>query len=140
MATVEFITFCDYAFKDEHNRPCIVGLLPETLVVPGFPVPMAQLTIAVLLRIPSGERSRIRIEFGPEGERAARAVQLDCEGPPADVQNANDVVFVPVHEVMLYFKDPHTIIARVLEGETVLATRSLRLCLAPQPTSDPDGL
>jgi len=126
MATVEFIHFCDYAFLDSNLRPCLMGIKVHIASV-RFPMPVATLTVAIGLRVAAGEEAHIRVEIGPLDGKAQRSANLVISGPPADGPLTEGLKFLPLQHVSLYFARPHTLLARVIQGETILATRTLHL-------------
>jgi hypothetical protein len=134
MATVEFIHFCDYAFLDDRGHPCLIGV-HGSVSVSGFPHTVAQLTVAIGVRIKSGEEAHIRAEIGPVDGKPQRAANFKLNGPPADGPLAEGLNFLPFANMTLFFNRPHVMLAKVIDqtNNNVLAQKKLAIVLDPTP-------
>jgi hypothetical protein len=112
VATVEFLHFCDLAFLDKQDRPCLIGVL-LSLYSTEFPFTYPSLTVVAGLRLADQEQAKITIELGPPNGPRQRWSSFR-------IQSRTGLVFVPFQTVALHFREPQIVEARVVQDDQTI--------------------
>lgn len=119
IATVDFLHFCNFGFLDAEGRPNLIGVI-LSLEPDEFPFSCPSIMIVAGLRVPPRTAFRIRIELCTSNGVVQRGAHFN-------INTEKDYVFLPLQTVALFFRKPEDLIARVVEDEHVLATKTLRI-------------
>lgn len=126
MAEVDYMHICDYAFKAEGGKSCIIGIF-TVLNAATFPCTHPHMVLAVQLQGQPHEAIALKIEVGrPNGDVLAG---LDAKL----VAGADGTAFVNLNLINLQFPEPGRYTVKVLSGGRSLSTQSFQVRKAPAP-------
>ena len=130
MAEVEYMHICDYAFRAEGGKACIIGIF-SSINAPSFPFAHPHMVLAIQLRGQAHEVLAIHVEVGrPNGDRLA--------GVDANISaGADGGALLNVNLMGLKFPEPGRYTVKVLSGAQPLASQSFHLRKAPAPGAAP---
>jgi hypothetical protein len=120
MAEVEYMHICDYAFRAEGGKACIIGIF-DVIGAPSFPVTHPHMVIAIQLRGSAHETVPIKIELGrPNGDVVA--------GLDGQVGVGGDGgAFINFNLLTTTFPEPGRYTVKVSSGDRHLATQSIHV-------------
>lgn len=129
MPTVEYIHACNFAFLDDHGRPCLVGILSD-LVAPSFPYHRAAITIAASVRATPGPDCTLKFELASsDGDRVLRYTSITFD-PPVPATG----IFLTIQMVQIFFPTPGLYTVRVVAAGAVIGATHLRVIESAEPT------
>jgi|SRR5437879_2690355 len=127
MATVEYMHICDYAFVDQGNKPCVIGVY-SGITAQAFPATHPQLFLAIQFRGTAHELIPFTVEIGrPNGDILWRSPETS---PHASTEGG---AFVAMNIVGAQFPEPGRYVVKILSAGQTLVSQSLRLSLVQQP-------
>jgi hypothetical protein len=110
MATCEWVILCDYAFRDEGRKTCIIGIF-DRVFTRGVPSSHPQVALVMRLHGDAGERVPVRVEIArPTGAGLAK-LQADVDlGQPGRSDVHMNFVGLPLpdfgtYSINVYFAD-----------------------------------
>ncbi len=126
MATVEYLHLCDYAFSDQGNKPCIIGIFDQINAV-NYPAVHPMMAVAMRLRGAAHETVDLKIEL----VRPAGGVLATMQGNV--VIDGAGSAFMQVNMASLAFPEPGTYTLKVSAGGKALTAHSLKLSKMQPP-------
>ena len=130
MAEVEYMHICDYAFKAEGGKSCIIGIF-SSINAGSFPCTHPHMVLAIQLHGQAHETIAIHVEI----ERPNGDVLAGIDGKIA--AGADGGAFLNVNLMGLKFPEPGRYTVKVLSEARTLATQSFHLRNDPAPGAAP---